>query len=98
MQYKINEEVIHPVQQQSRLNFILFLSIGNNSIRAQVYKTISTDFRKAFSRVRDKLIKFVKKHHLKPEWLKVDIVTQIESIPFKTLEAILQNSRKNYFR
>lgn len=77
---------------------ILFLSIGNPKIRARVYKVIDIHLDRAIKKVRQRAAHLVQNNHLNPEWVKIDLVTHIEKIPFQTLEKQLAKTRRNYFR
>ena len=78
--------------------FILFMSIGNPSIRARVNKIVATDLQKAMKQLRQRAVQLVRKNQLDPEWIKVDLVTQIQAVPFTNLERQIAKTRKNYFR
>src|SRR5699024_1922086 len=48
--------------------------------------------------VREKALQLVRKNHLKPQWIKLDLVTEIEAISFQQLEKQIARTRRNYFR
>lgn len=80
------------------ITYIAFVSIGNPSIRARVFKHASTDIHSLFDKLQQKAIQLVRKKVLDPTWLKVDIVTDVKKVEFSTLEKIVGHTRKNYFR
>lgn len=77
---------------------IVFLSIGNPHTRARVIKEVAIDFKQAFAQLRQKAIHFIRKNHLDPNWLKIDIVLDVDELPFFHLEQFVEQTRKNYFR
>lgn len=77
---------------------VLFLSIGNPKIRARVHKIVDTHLNKALDKVRRKAVQLVQKNHLDPEWIKIDLVTNIQNLTFEALEHQLAKTRRNYFR
>lgn len=78
--------------------FIIFLSIGNRMIRSRVIKEGDANFKKAFQKIKRKAVQLVQKNGVDPEWLKIDIVSEVKKIPFDILEEKIKNTRKNYFR
>lgn len=78
--------------------YILFLSIGNQHIRSRVLKAMDTNFHKAFQKIKRKAIQLVQKSGVDPQWLKVDIVSEVKKVPFEVLEEKIKKARKNYFR
>lgn len=78
--------------------YVIFLSIGNHSMRAFVLKDVSTDLMKTFERFRSKLFDMMTKRHLDLQWIKVDIVKEVQPIHFTELEKLIAKTRKNYFR
>lgn len=78
--------------------YVIFLSIGSPSMRAFVLKDVSTDLMKTFERFRSKLFDMMTKRHLDLQWIKVDIVKEVQPIHFTELEKLIAKTRKNYFR
>src|SRR5690625_6585834 len=48
--------------------------------------------------MRQKTVQLVRKHHLDPQWIKLDLVTNIQALSFQDLEQQIAKTRKNYFR
>lgn len=95
---KLKTNQIEPVELHNTSQFILFLSVGNSAIRAKVIKTVSENHHKAFNRLRQRLAKMVRKDHIDPQWLKLDVVTELTETTFEKLENKISTTRKNYFR
>lgn len=93
----INEEIELP-HLFHQPTIILFLSIGNPNIRAKVHHVVETDLQKAIEKLREKATLFVRKKHITPEWIKLDLVTDIQKIPFLELTKNIAKTRRNYFR
>lgn len=95
---KVSTKKIELPQINDRSICVLFLSIGNPSIRARVHNVLGTNLDGAMNKVREKAIQLVQKNHLDPAWIKLDLVTQIKEHQFETLEKQLSKTRRNYFR
>src|SRR5699024_892554 len=103
---KLHQQKEQKIQEQNLLlptrnsNTILriFLSIGNPDIRARVHRVVKKDLFKSIKNVREKALQLVRKNHLKPQWIKLDLVTEIEAISFQQLEKQIARTRRNYFR
>lgn len=95
---KVQKNDIHHVNINRTEQYILFLSIGNPKIRAKVIQVMHENYQRAFDSLRQKLVKMVRKNHINPEWIKLDIVVSLEETPFEQLEKNISNTRKNYFR
>lgn len=95
---QIENKEIKKVTIGDELKYIIFLSIGNVNIRARVFKEISSVFSRGFSNIRKKAIDLVRKRHVDPEWIKIDIVQNVKEISFKHLELKIAKTRRNYFR
>src|SRR5699024_2775508 len=80
-----NQQIILP-RLRNNPTIILFMSIGNATIRANVHHVVTTDLRKAMDQLRDKAVVLVRKKHMTPEWIKFDLVTDIQEISFEGLE------------
>lgn len=89
---------INPVNINNQDKYIVFLSIGNPSIRARVLKEASSHFTRAIQNLRKKATSLIRKNHLDPTWMKVDIVSEVKAVPFKQLELKVARTRRNYFR
>lgn len=95
---KIETKELSKVRINNKDQYIIFLSIGNSQIRARVFTEKDKDFQKAFQRIKQKAIQLVQKNNMNPEWLKIDVVSEIKRISFIQLENIIAKTRKNYFR
>lgn len=102
LQKNINEKIINesielPVIANQSF-YILFMSIGNPAIRARVFNEMHTNLDKAMYKIRRKAVQLVQKNNLDPQWLKIDLVTQIQTLTFEELENKMAKTRRNYFR
>ncbi|SIT74601.1 glycoside hydrolase family protein [Edaphobacillus lindanitolerans] len=95
---KIRNGELKPAGTLEETQWIVFLSIGNPTIRAKVVKAASSDFRQAFDRVSGKAEQLVTKNNLMPDWIKVDVVSEKRAMPFSELDLLIKKTRKNYFR
>lgn len=95
---KMNNNEIEKISIENKEKYIVCLSIGNPSIRARVFKESSTNLPQAFVKLRRKAIDIVRKNHLDPQWVKIDVVTSVEKLAFEKLETLIAKTRKNYFR
>jgi len=98
LEEKIDEQMINLPQLQNDTVYILFFSIGNPNIRARVHHVVDTNFLKAVQHLRQKAVQLVRKHHLDPQWIKLELVTNIQALSFQDLEQRIAKTRKNYFR
>lgn len=98
----LQERLENDIETLPQLNdetvFILFLSIGNPTIRARVHHVVERDLTKAMHKLKEKAVTLVRKNHLDPRWIKLDLVTEIHALPFKELEQKIAKTRRNYFR
>lgn len=95
---KIARQAISLPQIDGHSVVVLFMSIGNPDIRARVEHVKADSLRKAMSQLRDKAIQLVQKNFVNPEWVKFDLVTEIQEVLFPALEKQIKATRKNYFR
>jgi hypothetical protein len=77
---------------------ILFLSVGNRKQRACVVTGSGNQLETAWKSTADKALKYIKKNKLQAEWLKVDIVTQTETISIVDFIQRITEAKTNYFR
>lgn len=98
LEQKIKEQTNLLPMRNDETVFILFLSIGNPDIRARVHHVMEKDLFKAIKKIREKAVQYVRKNHLNPQWIKVDLVTEIDSLPLNKLEQKIAKTRRNYFR
>lgn len=94
----IDEKRIKPVSIQGKDYFVIFLSVGNENMRATVLKERSNRLNRVLSSLKDELIKLIRTKHIDPEWIKMDVVTDIKEINFYELEEKAKHTRRNYFR
>lgn len=78
--------------------YVVFLSIGNESIRAITVRESGKRLDNVVQKLQDKAINLVRKRHVHPQWIKLDIVSEVEEISFADLERKIANTRRNYFR
>src|SRR5690625_491167 len=97
-QNQYGNNVFEKVTIGKKSKYIAFLSVGNPSIRARVYKETSTDFSNLFSNLCRKTIDLVRKNHLDPQWIKIDLVINLKQLTFEELEQRIAKTRRNYFR
>src|SRR5699024_3199703 len=94
----IESKQISPVLLKEQSTYIVFLSIGNPNIRARVIKEVSPNLSRALERLQQKTHNLVRKNHINPKWIKIDIVTEVKKLSFETLEQMIAKTRRNYFR
>lgn len=94
----VNNYTINDVTINNQSKYIVFLSIGNPNIRARVIKEVTPTLSRAFDNLEQKIKDLVRKNHLDPQWIKIDIVNKVEEISFETLEKLIKKTRRNYFR
>lgn len=94
----VESKQISPVLLKEQSTYIVFLSIGNPNIRARVIKEVSPNLSRALERLQQKTHNLVRKNHINPQWIKIDIVTEVKKLSFETLEQMIAKTRRNYFR
>ncbi|MDS3866444.1 poly(glycerol-phosphate) alpha-glucosyltransferase [Staphylococcus hominis] len=92
-EYKI-EKLLTAVNNKTKINNYVFLSLGNPNIKAQVKLFKKTNYLK--QNISKLALKFKKKTGQFPEWIKLDIVTSTEKVQFNELKKALINTRRNY--
>lgn len=97
-QNKIENEALEKLSTNDLSEYIIFLSVGNPSNRARVYKEVSTNYLEAFNKISKKLADLVQKNHIDPQWIKIDIITNITQLTLEELERKIAKTRSNYFR
>lgn len=95
---KVSIEAIELPKIEDKKVIILFMSIGNPDIRARVHHVVAESWHKAMKQLKEKAIHFVRKNHVSPQWIKLDLVTDIQELTFTELEKQIKHTRKNYFR
>ena len=78
--------------------YILFLSIGNPSIRARVFNVVTTNLEKGINNLEQKAMNLIRKNNVDPQWVKMDVVNNLYELSFEELEDHIAKTRKNYFR
>jgi hypothetical protein len=85
--------------QNDKMNkVILFLSVGRRDKRALVFIGSGNLFDSSWKNLSDKAIKYIKKRKEKTDWLKVDIVSDIEEISVTDFIIKITETKTNYFR
>lgn len=78
--------------------YVIFLSVGNPEIRARVIKACSNQYEAAWKKAKRSLLSLVQKRYIDPQWIKADIVSNIEKWDYFSLENYLEKVKRNYFR
>lgn len=76
----------------------LFLSIGNPSIRAKVLQVQDSTFDRAWRKLQKQSVNYIQRTLMDPEWIKLDLVTEVEQYQFEALEQKIAKTKRNYFR
>ena len=92
-EYKL-EKLLTKVNNKTKINNYVFLSLGAPNIKAQVKLFKKTNYLK--QNISKLALKFKKKTGQFPEWIKLDIVTTTEKVQFTELKKALINTRRNY--
>ena len=92
-EYKL-EKLLTKVNNKTKINNYVFLSLGAPNIKAQVKLFKKTNYLK--QNISKLALKFKKKTGQFPEWIKLDIVTSTEKVQFNELKKALINTRRNY--
>lgn len=95
---KVDCGLINKVNIAQEKRYVAFLSIGNPTMRARVFKGTSSNLTNLFNNFSSKTIDLMRKRNVDPQWIKVDFVQNINELPFESLEVQLKKTRKNYFR
>src|SRR5699024_8009495 len=98
MEQRIQEQNLLLPTRKSDTDITIFLFIGNPDNRARVHRVVDIDLVKEIKNVREKALHLVRKNHLRPQWIKIDLVTEIEAISFQQLEKQIDRTRRNFFR
>lgn len=77
---------------------VLFLSVGSKDHRAFVFTGIGNHIDTAWKNAADKAIKYIKKNKLKTDWLKVDIVKNLQIVSVEDFIEKITETREKYFR
>lgn len=80
------------------LTYIIFLSATDEKQRARVVQARATTYEKAWEEAVQKLRRILMIHKVRPEHVKADIVTSIETVPFHSFMTDIAQLRKNYLR
>src|SRR5690625_1114998 len=78
-------------------NFHIFLSVTDGRQRAIVVNEKANTFAESWKKTTQSLKKKLFMKKVKPQWMKADIVTSIDSISFQQLMNDLGSIRKNHF-
>src|SRR5690625_1786531 len=82
----------------NKKQYIIFLSVTNGSNRARVIHSKASSFENSWQKVTERLKRMLLMKRINPTWIKADLVTTVETVPFTTLINELAITRKNYFR
>lgn len=94
----IKNRTINQVVIKNHSTYIIFLSIGNPHIRARVLKEVSPSLSRALDNLKKRATNLVRNNHVDPKWMKIDIVTEVKEVSFESLEQLIAETRRNYFR
>lgn len=94
----LRERSFCKVTLKNKPTYVVFLSIGNPNIRARVMKEVNPNLSRAIENLQKKAIQLVRKNHIDPKWIKIDVVTEVFEITFEKLEQMIAETRRNYFR
>jgi len=89
---------ITSVKVDTEKKYVIYISIGNKNIRANILSEINNSFENLYKNIQQKIMNYVRKHHVNPEWIKVDIVQSVKKVSFNELEKKISSTRRNYFR
>src|SRR5699024_4922777 len=89
---------IKPVSIEGENKYIIYLSVGNKNIRSIVLNAGSDRLNRLLDTCKKDLMELIHKRKINPEWIKVDIVTELEKVSLKELEQKIKHTRRNYFR
>lgn len=78
--------------------YIIFLSATDDKQRARVVQARATTYEKAWEEAVQKLRRILMIHKVRPVHVKADIVTSIETVPFRPFLNDIAKLRRNYFR
>lgn len=78
--------------------YTIFLSISDGGQRAQVVHASHATFDDAWRIAASRCQRLVQREGLEARWLRVDWPTSANRRSWKTLKAILKNTKRNYFR
>ena len=95
---QISKGTLEKVKIGNEFKYILFLSIGNPSIRARVFNIVTTDLEKGINNLVQKAVNLIRKNNVDPQWVKMDAVNSLYELSFEEVEDKIAKTRKNYFR
>ncbi|WP_051526946.1 poly alpha-glucosyltransferase [Alkanindiges illinoisensis] len=97
--YQYFNDKQHTFLPASGCPYVLFVSYGNRSQRAQVWQTTHDNFDAAWKRCQNFLAKLYEKNQSLPEFIKVDLAYQFEKTSFEALQQLIQaQPHNNHFR
>lgn len=77
---------------------ILIFSISNGLERAIVFNVKAQDFGAAWNKAESIFFTDYKKYTLEQNWLRIDLVTQVDTCTWEELGSKLKQTKRNYFR
>lgn len=78
--------------------YTIFLSVSDGKQRARVVHASHTSFESAWKKAAARCQRLAQHEGLEIRWLRVDWPTSANRRTWKTLKAILKNTKRNYFR
>lgn len=75
-----------------------FISVCSTTERATVLRGAGSDPAQAWERACENALEYVRKQELVPVWVKADIASSAEAVPFGELLAQIEKSRSQFFR
>ncbi len=78
--------------------YVIFLSMGNPEVRAKVVNASGNNCEKAWQKVKKSALKLIQRSYFDAQWIKLDMVTNVEEWDFQDFEKYIKNVKRNYFR
>lgn len=78
--------------------FVLFFSFTDGKQRAEVVTVTGPDFATAWRKGSQRVQRLAAAKKLNGRWLRVDWVTEVEEMTWSALRALLEVTKRNYFR
>ena len=88
------KKLVNSIDSKEKIENYIFLSLGTPNIKATV--KLLKKARYLESNILKQAQKFKKKSGEYPKWVKLDLVTKCEKIPFKELKEEMINTRRNH--
>lgn len=78
--------------------YIIFLSASNMKSRAHVVHSTGNTFEASWKGAENRLRKLLFQKKVKPEWVKADLVTSIQTYTYESFLSYVKQIKRNYFR